>query len=256
MTALTLRIYGLETKYEFLKLMRIPAFAIPSITFPVMFYVLFGLAFGSGRGVSGVSIATYLIATYGAFGVIGASMFGFGAGVAVERGQGWMLLKRATPMPVAAYFFAKLAVCMLFGAVIVFLLSTIGVTFGGVRLPPFTWGRLALTLVAGAVPFCALGLAVGYFAGPNSAPPIVNLIYLPMAFASGLWIPIEILPSALRSVAPFVPAYHLGQLALSAIGADRGAPVWSHVVALAGFTCIFLALALWGYRNDEGKTYG
>jgi hypothetical protein len=27
-------------------------------------------------------------------------------------------------------------------------------------------------------------------------------------------------------------------------------------VALAGFTCIFLALALWGYRNDEGKTYG
>lgn len=256
MTAFTLRIYALETKYEFFKLMRIPAFAIPSITFPVIFYILFGLTFGAGRGVRGVTIATYLIATYGAFGVIGASMFGFGAGVAVERGQGWMLLKRATPMPVAAYLFAKLAVCMLFASVIVFLLSAIGVMFGGVRLAPMTWARLALTLIAGVVPFCVLGLAVGYSAGPNSAPPIVNLIYLPMAFASGLWIPIEILPAAIRSVAPLVPAYHLGQLALSAIGADRGAPVWSHVVALAGFTCIFLALALWGYRNDEGKTYG
>ena len=256
MTALSVRIYALETKYEFLKLARIPAFAIPSITFPVMFYILFGLAFGGGRGVGGVTTATYLIATYGAFGVIGASMFGFGAGVAIERGQGWILLKRATPMPVAAYFFAKLAVCMLFGAVIVLLLSAIGVAFGGVRLEPVTWVRLVVTLVAGAVPFCALGLAVGYAAGPNSAPPIVNLIYLPMAFVSGLWIPIEILPAAVRSVAPFVPAYHLGQLALSAIGADRGAPVWSHVIALAGFTCIFLALALWGYRNDEGKTYG
>lgn len=256
MTALAPRIYALETKYEFLKLVRIPAFAIPSISFPVMFYLLFGLAFGSRRGVGGVSMATYLIATYGAFGVIGASLFGFGAGVAIERGQGWMLLKRATPMPVGAYFFAKLVVCLIFGAAIVLLLSTIGVAFGGVRLGPLTWARLAVTLVVGATPFCAMGLAIGYFAGPNSAPPIVNLLYLPMAFLSGLWIPIEVLPGAIRSVAPYVPAYHLGQLALSAFGADRGAPVWSHVAALAGFTCLFLALAFWGYRNDEGKTYG
>lgn len=256
MTAIAVRVYALEAKYEFLKLVRIPAFAIPSVTFPVMFYVLFGLAFGSGRGAGGVSMATYLIATYGAFGVIGSGLFGFGAGVAIERGQGWMLLKRATPMPPAAYFFAKLVVCLIFGAVIVLLLSTIGVAFGGVRLAPMTWARLAVTLVIGAIPFCAMGLAIGYFAGPNSAPPIVNLLYLPMAFASGLWIPIEVLPNVIRSIAPFVPAYHLGQLALSALGADRGAPVWSHVATLGGFTCLFLALALWGYRNDEGKTYG
>ena len=134
MTTYVARIYALETKYEFLKLVRIPAFAIPSITFPVMFYLLFGLAFGGGRALGGVAVATYLIATYGAFGVIGASLFGFGAGVAAERGQGWMLLKRATPMPPSAYFFAKLAVCLTFGAVIVLLLSTIGVAFGGVRL--------------------------------------------------------------------------------------------------------------------------
>ncbi|HEX2340306.1 MAG TPA: ABC transporter permease [Vicinamibacterales bacterium] len=256
MTALAPRIYALETKYEFLKLVRIPAFAIPSVTFPVVFYVLFGLTFGSGRGLGGVSMATYLIATYGAFGVIGSALFGFGAGVAIERGQGWMLLKRATPMPVAAYFFAKLAVCLIFGAIIVLLLSSIGIAFGGVRLAPLTWAGLGSTIVLGAIPFCAMGLAIGYFAGPNSAPPIVNLIYLPMGFVSGLWIPIDVLPGAIKSIAPFLPAYHLGQLALSAIGADRGAPAWSHVAALAGFTCIFLALALWGYRNDEGKTYG
>lgn len=256
MTAIAARVYALETKYELLKLVRIPAFAIPSVSFPVMFYILFGLAFGSGRGAGGVSMATYLIATYGAFGVIGSALFGFGAGVAIERGQGWMLLKRATPMPPAAYFFAKLVVCLIFGAVIVLLLSMIGVAFGGVRLAPLTWLRLAGTLVLGAIPFCAFGLAIGYFAGPNSAPPIVNLLYLPMGFASGLWIPIEILPAAIRSIAPFLPAYHLGQLALSALGASRGAPIWSHVAALAGFTCLFLALALWGYRKDEGKTYG
>ena len=60
-----------------------------------------------------------------------------------------------------------------------------------------------------------MGLAIGSFAGPNSAPATVNMIYLPMAFCAGLWIPFEFLPGALKQVAPFLPAYHLSQIALS-----------------------------------------
>ena len=92
-----------------------PGYAIPSIAFPAMFYLLFGVVFGRGT-VGGVTMATYLIATYGAFGVIGASLFGFGVGVAVERGQGWMMLKRASPMPPMAFFVAKLVMCTIFAA--------------------------------------------------------------------------------------------------------------------------------------------
>ena len=91
-----LRSYVLEAKYEFLKQIRMPAYAIPAVTFPVMFYLLFGILFGGGRPAGAVSVATYLLATYGTFGVIGCALFGFGVGVAVERGQGWMTLKRAT----------------------------------------------------------------------------------------------------------------------------------------------------------------
>jgi ABC-type Fe3+/spermidine/putrescine transport system ATPase subunit len=92
--------------------------------------------------------------------------------------------------------------------------------------------------------------------GPNSAPPIVNLIYLPMSFLSGLWIPFEILPPVVKTIAPFLPAFHLGQLALGAIGAGAGTPAWSHVAALGGFTLIGLGLAFWGYRRDEDRTWG
>ena len=48
------------------------------------------------RVTAAAVVATYLLATYATFGVIGAALFGFGVGVAVERGQGWMLLKRAS----------------------------------------------------------------------------------------------------------------------------------------------------------------
>ena len=153
------RAYALEAKYEFLKLVRMPGYAIPSIAFPAMFYLLFGVMFGRGT-VGGLSMATYLIATYGAFGVIGASLFGFGVGVAIERGQGWMLLKRASPMPPMAFFAAKLVMCTIFAVAVFSVLAALGVTFGNVRMPSAVWLRLGTTLVLGAIPFCALGLGL------------------------------------------------------------------------------------------------
>jgi ABC-2 type transport system permease protein len=250
------RLYALEARTEFLKILRMPAYALPTLGFPALFYVLFGISFGGSVKAGPISLAGYLLATYGAFGVIGAALFGFGVGVAIERGQGWMLVKRASPMPLAAYFAAKIVVSMLFGALIVAILFALGAAFGGVRLEAGTWAALGLALVAGALPFCAMGLALGYLAGPNSAPAIVNLIYLPMAFASGLWIPIQALPKFFQSLAPFLPAYHFGQLALKILGADRGGDVTLHLAYLAGFTALCLGLARLGYRRDEDKTYG
>jgi ABC-2 type transport system permease protein len=249
------RICRLEAQYELLKVLRMPGYVIPSIAFPVMFYVLFGVLFGR-RAAGSVSMATYLIATYGAFGVIGASLFGFGVGVAVERGQGWLVLKRASPMPPLAFLAAKLFVCMLFAAAIVSLLIATGTAFAGVKLPLPAALVMGATLILGTVPFCALGLAAGYLTGANSAPALINLTYLPMAFLSGLWIPVEALPAFVRALAPYLPAYHLAQLALRAAGAGAGAPAWAHLSALTGFTILGLALAVWGYRRDEDRTWG
>ena len=250
------RVYALEAKYEVLKAARMPVYAVSTIAFPVLFYAFFGIGFGGSRPAGAVTMATYLLATYGVFGVAGASLFGLGVGVAVERGQGWLQLKRATPMPAGAYLAAKLATAALFGAAIVAALSALAVAFGGVRMGAAGWIALVATLVVGSVPFCAMGLAVGTFAGPNSAAPLVNLIYLPLAFASGLWVPVEALPRAVQAVAPWLPPYHLAQLALGAVGAGRGEPAWTHVAALAAFTILFLGLAAAGYTRGEGKTYG
>jgi ABC-2 type transport system permease protein len=250
-----IRIHLLETKYEFLKLLRLPAYAVPTLLFPVVFYLFFGVGMGR-QSVHGVTMATYLVVSYGAFGVIGASLFGFGVTVATERGQGWLQVKRTTPMPVTAYFFSKIVMAMTFSAVIVLLLFATGTLLGGVKLTLLQGLALFGTLVAGAIPFSALGLAIGYFAGPNSAAPIVNIIYLPMSFLSGLWIPIWALPKFLQALAFFLPPYHFSQLAFRIIGAGRGGSVALHLTALVISTALFLALAYVGYRKDEGKSYG
>jgi ABC-2 type transport system permease protein len=248
------RMQWLELRSEFLKMFRMPAYAIPALAFPWLFYLFFGVAFGRGA-VGATSIATYLVATYGAFGVIGASLFGFGVGVAVERGQGWLQVKRATPMPLAVWFVAKMGMALLFGTIIVAGLAVLGIAFGGVHLPASTWPLLFAALVFGSLPFCAFGLMIGYLAGPNSAAAVVNVIYLPLSFASGLWVPVQVLPKVLQRIAPLLPPYHLAQLALGTFGAGRGSAL-GHIAALVAFTALFVALAAVAYRRDEGRVYG
>lgn len=251
------RIYALEAKYELFKMMRLPMYAIPTLAFPLMFYLLFGVALGGGRQAGSVSVATYMLATYGSFGIMGVALFGFGVGVAVERGQGWLLFKRATPMPPLAYFAGKLAMVLLFAMTLTAALFTLGATLGGARLEAGEWAALAGVLIAGALPFGAFGLALGSLTGPNSAPAVVNVLYLPLAFASGMWIPIQMLPRFFQTIAPWLPSYHYSQLALGVLGADQGWFSWTTSAAvLAVFTAVSLLVARIGYRRDEGRTFG
>src|SRR5208283_3504346 len=113
--------------------------------------------------------------------------------------------------------------------------------------------RLLGTLVAGSLPFSALGLAIGYFAGPQSAPGVINLIYLPMSFCSGLWVPFMFLPIVVRQIALGLPPYHLAQLALGIVGAGRHESNAGHWEMLAAFTLICLGVARIGFQRDKGK---
>jgi ABC-2 type transport system permease protein len=237
----SLRSHWLEAKYEFLRLLRTPMFAVPTLLFPILFYVLFGVVLPGSRG--GVAMAQYLMATYGVFGTIGVSLFGFGVSVAIERENGYLVLKRVLPMPRGAYLLAKMAMAMLFCAIISAFLALLGTLAAGVSLAPSQWVLLVVVNVAGALPFCALGLYLGSLVSGSGAPAVINLVYMPMAFLSGLWMPLHVLPPVFTQIAPMWPAWHLGQLALKVVGRDAGTAVGLHVLVLAAITVVFFVLA-------------
>lgn len=232
----------MEAKYEFLRLLRTPSFALPTILFPSLFYMLFGVLLNGGSH-HGMDAASYMLAGYSAFGVMAPGLFGFGVVVAMEREQGLLTLKRALPMPPGAYLFAKMLMAMLFAAIVVCLLMLLAATLGHVRMPLANWSGLLTADVLGVLPFCALGLLVGTLVGGQGAPAVVNLIYLPMSFLSGLWIPLPVLPKFLQQIAPLWPATHLGQIALSVSGAGGDHRLAMHALVLAGFTMVFFAIA-------------
>jgi ABC-2 type transport system permease protein len=233
------RSYVLEAKYEFMRLLRTPSFALPSLLFPCLFYVLFGILLNKSDG----DAARYLLATYGVFGVMGVGLFAFGVTVAIEREQGFLIYKRALPMPPGAYVFAKMMMAMLFASMISLLLAALAAMLGGVELRASQWLLLFVVNVIGVMPFAALGLYIGTLVGGQGAPAVVNLLYLPMAFLSGLWLPLKLLPRWIAEMAPLWPSYHHAQIALKVIDRDAGGSLAVHMSTLLAITALFFFLA-------------
>ena len=219
----SVRIFLTEARYEFVRLLRTRGFSLSIIGFPVAFYIFFGLVMNRGEMIHGVSVAKYMLATYSVFGMIGAALFGVGVGLSGELS--------ASPMPPLAYLLAKCSSAMAFGVIIVCLLSLLGVTAAHVSLTAFEFGRLIGLTMVGVIPFACMGMALALLVPFNSAPGFANMIYLPMSFCGGLWVPIMMLPHVMQKFALLLPTYHLSQLVLGAFGyasagstSSRGSP--------------------------------
>jgi len=240
-----------EAKYEFLRLLRTRGFSFSVVGFPVVFYLFFGIIMNRGENIGSISVAKYVLASYAVFGMVGAALFGIGVGLAGELSAGWLDLKRASPMPPLAYVLAKCASAMVFGILIVSLLAVIGITLGHVSLSFVEFARMIGLTVVGVIPFACMGMALALLVPFNSAPGITNMIYLPMSFCGGLWVPLMFLPHFLQTMAVLFPTYHLGQLMLGAFGYASTGTTLSHWFGLLGFTLLMLGVAAIALRRLE-----
>jgi len=247
----TLKVFLREARFEFIGLSRTRSFALSVIGFPVVFYLFFGLIMNRGEHIGSLSVAKYMLASYAVFGMVGASLFGVGVGLANELSAGWLELKRASPMPPLAYLLAKCASAMAFGVIIVSLLTVMSIAFGHVSLTLPEYGRMMALTMFGVIPFACMGMALSLFIPANAAPGIVNMIYLPMSFCGGLWVPIMFLPKLLQHFATLLPTYHLGQLALGVFGYESSGSTSSHWLGLLCFTFLMLAVGAVAFRKHE-----
>ncbi len=246
--------YAGDMAFELRKMLRTPMFAVPTLLFPSMFYLLFGVLMGSARG--NAAMAQYTFAAYGVFGTMAPGLFGFGVSLAFERELGTMTFRQALPAPPGSYLLARMVMAMIFVAIIVIMLTSLALFVSHV---PLTAGQIATVFVVdvlGVLPFCAMGLFVGAIASGQAAPAIVNLIYLPMAFLSGLWVPFQYLPHAVQQFASLWPAYHLTQLSLAAIDMPSLGSLWNHIGALVGVTVLFFWLAMRRLGNSGVRLLG
>jgi ABC-2 type transport system permease protein len=228
----------------------VPAFSLTNLVLPIVFFTFFGLPVAHIVRGDGVSVGAYLLASFGAYAVGSVMVYGFGIGVATERGMKVDRLMRASPLPPLVLMVAKVLTALAFSLIALILLISYGIVVGGIHQTPAVWAAIIFRLVVGSLPFIALGFAIGYWSGPNAAPALANLIYLPLSFASGLFVPLNQLPGFIQDLAPYLPSYHYAQLAWSALGAGRES-LGVSLVWLGGYTAVFMTLAVRSYRREE-----
>jgi ABC-2 type transport system permease protein len=257
-TAPIVPMLGKQALAEFIKLFRVPAFSTTSIVLPAMFYAFIGLGQAKqplGPGTS-VTFGEYFLASMALYGVANVMVLGFGISLANERGQKQDLLMQSTPLPAWVFFVAKALSALVIALMALAVLCLLAAVAGGVTLSTSQWVTLIVRAMLCSIPFIGLGFALGYIAGPNSAPAVTNLIYLPTAFASGLFFPLHLLPQFLQNIAPYLPLYRGAQLVWDSVGAPiEGGSISTDWLYMAAYTVAFFMLALWAYRRDQGRKF-
>ncbi len=238
--------YLAEIHCECLRYLRNPGFMLPLMLFPAVFYLMFGVLMSLSTDGSA---SRYLLASYGAFGIMGTGLFGFGVSLALERDGGLLTLKRALPVPPGAYLLGKMVMAMMTAALVVTELLLLGAFFGHVELSLIQIVAMLTCGIVGVLPFCALGMLIGTLIKGQGAPGLLNLVYLPMAFLSGLWIPLTMMPKIVSQVAPIFPSYHLNQIMQQAVGFNGGSIMIPSLV-LVICAVVFLTLAVWRLRRN------
>lgn len=241
-----LRLLRVEVRDELLNILREPTALFFSIAMPVGFFAMFAGLWGGNDGGAGISVGTRMLATFGTFGVVGVTLLNPGIGVADDRERGWLRHKKVTATPLPVTLVAKVLATIPYSLGVLLAMTGVAAALGVLDLGLMDWLRLAGVLAAAAWPFALLALAVGFLATPNATTAILQALYIPSAVASGLWMPLEDLPTFIgERLAPILPTYHLAQLGLAQIGVADAA---GHVLPLAAFGVLAALAAGVAYR--------
>lgn len=246
------RMLGGQVRAEFLRLLRSPEFTGFTLAFPSILYFFIG---ATNQGVyGGVPAKHYTLAALAAYSVVNVALFSFGVAVATDRMLHTDALLKASPVRPAVVLAAKAVAAAVFAVGSLVVLFLVAGLLLGVRLQAAEYLQLTWRLLLGMLPFLALGFAVGYLVNPGAAVALVNLIFLPMSFASGIFIPLQFLPSYIRDVAPYLPMYHYGRVAWSAVGV-RYSDLGQSVLWLAAWFLALAVLAIVAQRRDELRRF-
>jgi ABC-2 type transport system permease protein len=166
--------------------------------------------------------------------------------LASYREKGILRRLATTPVGPARMLGAQLAAQGSVTVVTVVLVLAVARIAYGVPLPGQPSGFLVAAVLAAAALY-SLGLVIGAVVpSSRAAQPIGALLFFPMMFFAGLWLPIAAMPSVLQHISHLTP---LGA-AVQALG-DASAGQWPHplnLAVLAGYAVVLSAAAVKLFR--------
>ena len=159
------------------------------------------------EGVSSRSIEylDFLIPGLAIWGVMNFSIIGVATSMAAYREKRILVRLLATPLKIRVFFAARVLSSLVLSIVQAAIILAAGWLVFGVRVEGNLL-HIALLVVLGNIVFLNLGFIVGAFSKTVAAASgLGNAVGLPLMFMSGVFFPIENLPTVLRIIVEYLP---------------------------------------------------
>ncbi len=216
-------------------LFRQPGFWVPTVLFPAMLYSFFGANSGGGQW------AANAMASFCVYAVLGVGFFQFGVSVAQDRESAFATWQRSLPGGIGVQWVARVVAALFFVTIAVVLVVVMALVLTDQRPGAAPLARLAVVCLASSVTAIFMGIALGSFTPARAAVPLANLIYLPLAYLGGLWVPPMFMPDAIAAISVWTPTRAMGELSWAAINGTGFET--RYAVILLGWTAGAMALA-------------
>ena len=235
-----------------------------SITFPLLFLFVFGSGLSARMGSLGPGIDFIQFIFPGIIGMT-VLMSSFMAGVSVVWDREFGFLKEVLVAPISRASVAigktlgAATVALFQGMIILLLAPLIGVSFSA-------WTILALLplMLLLAVSMGSLGILLATrIRSMEAFQAVMQMLMFPMVFLSGVFFPLEGLPSWMNVIVKLNPAtYGIAPIRQVVLGTTPGSAfainlfghtlsLWENIALLAVFGAVMILLAMWSFSHQE-----
>jgi ABC-2 type transport system permease protein len=206
-----------QARMAILVALRTPRTIIFTVAFPLILLVLFNSLFnGGGRDTATLpndlklSAQAYFTAGIVAYSVALSTFTTLAVSLTTQRENGQLKRYRGTPMPPWTFIAAQITRATAQALFMTVILLAVGALAYGVPVPGSTFPSFVLYVILGTATCCALGIALTAFTTtPDSASTIAPFTVVILAFFSGIWIPVDQLPTWLETIGKIFPLYHI-----------------------------------------------
>ena len=235
-----------------------------SITFPLLFLVVFGIGLSPRMGVlgTGFDFTQFMFP-----GIIGMTvlMSSFMAGMSVVWDREFGFLKEVLVAPISR---ASVAIGKTLGSATVALLQGVLILLFSplIDVSLSLWKILALLplMLLLAASMGSLGILLATrIRSMQAFQAVMQMLMFPMVFLSGVFFPLQGLPSWMNVLVKVNPAtYGIAPIRQVMLGASPDSPfainllghtmsIWDNVIVMAVFGVVMIFLAMWSFSNQE-----
>jgi ABC-2 type transport system permease protein len=199
-----------QVRADLIAFSRRPETLFFTVFLPVIFLVLFEAIFGDQQVPVGSAYAltqsTLQVPAFMAMGIVSASFVALAITMVNRRETGLFKRVRGTPAPAWLLIAGQTVTSLLIGIVMVVVMLLLGRLAYGVEVAADRIPWLVLSVLVGAAVFSCLGMALAAITpSSEAAPPLANVLVLPLYFVSGVFVPVASLPDWLSSAASVFP---------------------------------------------------